>query len=735
MSGSSRSGVDVSSERPLALRMRPELVVQSAPHGGRSRWRIKDPVALQYFELTDQEFSILQWLDGRNSLAEIRRLFEQRFAPMQLPLARLHGYLTQLHEEGLALATVSGQGSVLLDQARRTAAAEAVSRLMSLLAIRFRGIDPDRFLSAVYPALKWMFSTRFLAAGALVIVSAVLLVITRFDHVLSRLPDLPTFFTPGNLLWLAVSLAFIKVCHELGHAFCCKHFGGECHELGIMLLVFTPCLYCDVSDAWMLPHRRQRMAISAAGVMVELLLAAVATFLWWITAPGLFNSLCLNVMIVGSAGTLLINGNPLLRYDGYYLEEPNLYQQSSALLRQLAFRLLLGIDTPSVTGVSSRRYFRLLTYGVLSFAYRCFLLGAILWFCHSFLERRGFAALGELLATVTVAGVLYSPVHAAASVVRSPELRSAVRKRNLVLSLFAGLSGLALIAFVPIPRRVGADLVVEPVAMRSLFVSAPGRLVYAVAPGTAVHRGDIVGRLHNPDLLREIEVLSGERDGWEIHLANLESRRADDPEAASAIPAAREALAAADKQLRQRLLDAERLQIVAPVDGIVLPPPEIHEPSGRDRQLRFWQGTPLEPGNLETWLDFGVLFCQISVTPGIEAVALLNQEDVNDVQPGHRAKFVLDQFPGRVFHGVVREVAATTLDTIPRELAGRVPTRPTAYDPLRPADTLYLARIIPDEAEASAVIRTRGRAKILVEPVSIGTRLWRGFQQAFFFKS
>jgi putative peptide zinc metalloprotease protein len=145
----------------------------------------------------------------------------------------------------------------------------------------------------------------------------------------------------------------------------------------------------------------------------------------------------------------------------------------------------------------------------------------------------------------------------------------------------------------------------------------------------------------------------------------------------------------------------------------VLPPPEIHEPSGRDRQLRFWQGTPLEPGNLETWLDFGVLF----------------------VQPGHRAKFVLDQFPGRVFHGVVREVAATTLDTIPRELAGRVPTRPTAYDPLRPADTLYLARIIPDEAEASAVIRTRGRAKILVEPVSIGTRLWRGFQQAFFFKS
>ena len=125
-----------------------------------------------------------------------------------------------------------------------------------------------------------------------------------------------------------------KVLHEFGHGLSCKHFGGECHEMGVMILVLTPCLYCNVSDSWMLPNKWHRAAIGAAGMYVEVVLASICTFIWWFTEPGLFNYLCLNVMFICSVSTVMFNANPLLRYDGYYiladiLEIPNLRQKAT----------------------------------------------------------------------------------------------------------------------------------------------------------------------------------------------------------------------------------------------------------------------------------------------------------------------------------------------------------------------------------------------------------------------
>ena len=127
--------------------------------------------------------------------------------------------------------------------------------------------------------------------------------------------------------------------HEFGHGLSCKHFGGECHEIGVMLLVFTPCLYCNVSDSWMLPNKWHRAAIGAAGMYVELVLASIATFVWWFSQPGPFNYICLSVMFICSVSTVMFNANPLLRYDGYYilsdfLEIPNLRQKASTILNR-----------------------------------------------------------------------------------------------------------------------------------------------------------------------------------------------------------------------------------------------------------------------------------------------------------------------------------------------------------------------------------------------------------------
>ena len=105
---------------------------------------------------------------------------------------------------------------------------------------------------------------------------------------------------PRNLPWLLLAIGGVKVLHEFGHALVCKHFGGEVHEMGFMLLVFSPCLYCDVSDAWRMPNKWHRIAISAAGMLVELVLASLATIVWWYAVPGLVQLVALNIMIICS---------------------------------------------------------------------------------------------------------------------------------------------------------------------------------------------------------------------------------------------------------------------------------------------------------------------------------------------------------------------------------------------------------------------------------------------------
>ena len=113
-----------------------------------------------------------------------------------------------------------------------------------------------------------------------------MLVLVEFETFRSKLPEFHQFFSLYNAFLLTVTLAFTKVLHEFGHGLSCKHFGGECHEMGVMILVLTPCLYCNVSDSWMLPNKWHRAAIGAAGMYVELVMASICTFIWWFSRAG-----------------------------------------------------------------------------------------------------------------------------------------------------------------------------------------------------------------------------------------------------------------------------------------------------------------------------------------------------------------------------------------------------------------------------------------------------------------
>ncbi len=165
-----------------------------------------------------------------------------------------------------------------------------------------------------------------------------------------RVPTFQQFFSWPNvfLLWLTMGAA--KFIHELGHGLACKHYGGECHEIGMAFMVFSPCLFCDVSDSWVLANKWKRIFIACAGMMIEVFLSALAMLAWWHSQPGLLHHLCLNMFMVTTITTVIFNANPLLRYDGYYilsdlLEIPNLRTKADRMFRECVQPSLLGDRT------------------------------------------------------------------------------------------------------------------------------------------------------------------------------------------------------------------------------------------------------------------------------------------------------------------------------------------------------------------------------------------------------
>ena len=304
---------------------------------------------------------------------------------------------------------------ICLHRADRVSEATWLASLGNPLVIRWRGFNPRVFIDRLYPLVRWCFSATFVWLSVISMVLAASWMIIHLEEVMMRLPALSALISIHNLVWIGAAIGLAKVLHELGHALTCKHFGGECREMGVMLLVFTPCLYCNVSDAWLMNNRWHRIAVSGAGIFVELLLATVASFLWWFSEPGALNSICMNMMIVCSINTVLFNGNPLLKYDGYYVlsdlvSVPNLATRSKSRLLDVVVRITCGVKFANPRMLPSRGDLPLIIYGAASFLYRWFVLALILWTLHVALRPMGLVAIAHAITaacvlTFSVAGI------------------------------------------------------------------------------------------------------------------------------------------------------------------------------------------------------------------------------------------------------------------------------------------------------------------------------------------
>ncbi|GAB4138585.1 hemolysin D [Thermopirellula anaerolimosa] len=737
-----------SSARRLFLRKRPDLVAQRQRYEGETYWVIKDPVGLNYFRFREEEYFLLNQLDGTSSLDEIKDRFEAEFPPQKITLEELQQFLGMLHRSGLVVADVPEQGYHLLKRRRERRKKELVQAVSNILAVRFKGIDPERILNAMYPYVRWVFHPVTFALCVLLWISALLLVLVEFNVFLSRLPTFHQFFTPTNALWLAAVLAVTKVIHEFGHGLSCKHFGGECHEMGVMFLVLTPCLYCNVSDSWMLPSRWHRAAIGAAGIFVELTLAALATFVWWFTEPGLVNHLALNVMFICSVSTVMFNGNPLLRYDGYYvlsdlLEIPNLRQKATQILSRKAAELFLGLEPQEDPFLPQRNHALFITYSVAAVIYRWVVVISILLFLNRLFKPYRLEIIGQAIALASLYGLLVQPLYQLFKFLRVPGRWSQVKKPRLYMTL-AGLGViLAFIFFVPLPYHVMCTCEVQPRDGVPVYVEVPGRLEEVlVRPGERVKAGQELARLSDTDLEYQIARLQAMVNQYEVRLKSLERRRFDDPAAAAEIPTLREAYQTANGQLAEKLRDRERLLLRAAADGIVYPPPWKARRETPETTLAEWSATPLEPRNVGAYLRTGDLFCLIGDPQRMEAVLVVDQADVDFVRSGLSVRIKLDELPSRTFHGEIAEVAKRQAEAASIRLSGKAGGElATKTDPEtgleKPISISYQARVPLEDDSGLLFPGLRGRAKIRTDPanwLTVAERFWRIVTRTFNFR-
>lgn len=709
------------SARPIPLRWRADLEVRRQRLAGIAGWSIQDPITRRNFHLRDEEFALVRGLDGRLSIEDVRQRFESEYAPHRLSIERFQVLVSRLHADGLLISDAPGQAKILLEREAKVRRKSWLNRISSILAIRLPGFDPEPVLRRLAPWTGWWFRPTGVAMTFLLIVSALGLLGLRAAEVRERWPEWQEILAPDRLPWLVAALVVAKVCHELAHALACRKFGAECREMGVLLLLFTPCLYCDVSDAWRISSRWRRAAVAAVGIWSDLMMASIATYVWWFTRPGTVNTVALDAMTICGVGTLVFNGNPLLRYDGYFIlsdlcDLPNLWQESRALLVVVTRRLVLGLRTGPLPLLSRGKPLWLAIYGLASQTYLTVVVFGSLALVWQWADRWQVEWLAMMTATGVLAGLVVPPASWIASTLANPGVRRRIRLPRALLGL--GLSGAALsgLVMIPLPSRVAAPVVLEVADADALYVRVPGRMVEHAAAGAELRAGDLIARLDNPALEREVAKLAGEAEVLAARLAQLEGRRTIDEEAAIRLPGVRESLDDVRDRLAQRQRDIEKLTLRAARSGTLLPPQTIPATTASGRQLPSWSGSPLDERNHGAFLDTGTLLGWLGDPHEFEAVALVDEGDVERVVEGQSVVLQLALWPGRRFTGRVIEVARRDADAAPPELveSGQLVVRRDRQGTTRPLDVVYQARIAFDPHDLPLLNRVRGDARISV---------------------
>nr|MDA3875061.1 hypothetical protein [Kiritimatiellia bacterium] len=445
-------------------------------------WRVLyDPFSHQFFRLRPAAYEFVARLNPRQTVEEVWKSCLEQMpdeAPGQGEVIQL---LAQLYLSNLLQLDLPPDAQQFFERYRKRKTKERMSYLSYIMFARFPLFDPDDILNKLKPYAKMLFSKIGVMVWLVVVGLAIK---TAVDNAGALMDQSQGVLAPSNLFLLYSGLIFIKALHEFGHGMACKVYGGEVHTMGIMLMIFTPIPYVDATASWAFRERRKRILVGAGGMVFELFVAAIATFVWANTQAGVLNALAYNLMFIASVSTLLFNANPLLRYDGYYilsdlLDIPNMYQRSTQQLRYLVEGKLLGKKNLQPASPFRNEQISLAVYGVLSGLYRVIVFGGIILFV-----SRRFLLAGIVMGIICVTNWILVPIVKFVHYLLTDPSLERNRGRAISVSLVSAAALVALVAWVPFPSSFSSPGTVVAAPFSEVTARTSGTLISILAPSS-----------------------------------------------------------------------------------------------------------------------------------------------------------------------------------------------------------------------------------------------------------
>ncbi|OFV85097.1 MAG: hypothetical protein A3D93_06810 [Acidobacteria bacterium RIFCSPHIGHO2_12_FULL_67_30] len=624
-------------------KLREDLKISQQVIAGETSCVIKIAETDSYARYGAFEYEILTLCDGSRTAAEIAAEMCERHPdrPLSEPevMEFLDGMDSNMWERSL------GARNLAILEKIRDERKKKVDRA-SILYIYFSAWDPDKVLERLHPYLRFLYTRQFSYFALFLFALTAAIVIGDYNRIREDTVEFYSFTNKTAYdLWIFWWILFvISGIHEFGHGLTCKHFGGEVHQMGFMLMYFTPSFYTDCTDMYMFDKTQKRLWTIFAGIWIELVTCAISTFVWYLSPRGSFiGDLGYKTLLLTGVSGVIINLNPLMKLDGYfalcqYLEIDNLRDDSFDYLKAWLRRYILrqDVDLPP----ASRRKRRIfLTFGLAASAYSAMLIMLVTVFAKNVFTSK-FGNWGYLL----TAGVIYLILRKSLKQLL-PAARAGLRETKekfmawRMTRLQQGVAG-AILVFVLIPTAgtITTEFVLEPGARANVRATTPGWVSEVrVREGDAVAAGAVLAVLRNPEVEARAEMVARE-----LQLA----------ERAALAARARSDLAGVHKYSQERArLQAERaeaevrraaLALRAPLAGVVATP-----------RLELRVGDYLAEGD-----EFAVLADRRT----LRARVLVRDWELEDVllktrdDDGAAVKLKLRAYPFRTFSGRVQQV-------------------------------------------------------------------------------
>lgn len=489
----------------LKPRIRSHVHISRHVYRGNDWYVLSDRVTGKYHRISTQAYHIVGLMNGKRSLKEIWDAACSHLKESMPTQDEVIHLLSNLHHSDILMADIQPDTADLHDRMVKEKKANRINMIRSPMSIKIPLLDPDKYLTFFKPVTDLFICRSSFAIWLMVVITAVVMAIVHLNELTQNVTDRILGMENIILLWFVYP--FVKLLHELGHACCVKKWDGEVHDVGIMFLVFIPIPYIDASASICFSQKKRRMIVDAAGIIIELFLAACALFLWLNIEPGLVSAICFNIMIIAGISTLLFNGNPLLKFDAYYIlcdaiEIPNLASKSNQFVGYLLKKNLLQVKDIRSPADSIKEALWLGFYSVLSFAYRIYIAIRI-----SFFVAGKFFIIGVLLAIWAGVNMMVMPVIRMVKKMMNDTDLSGKRAMAFLLAAGAVFFLFFTVMLVPLPYSTLCEGVIQNQAEGIVYAGADGVMKsLLVAPGTRVTTGDDLFQLENPDYKTAVEI-------------------------------------------------------------------------------------------------------------------------------------------------------------------------------------------------------------------------------------